>query len=629
MGFRRISGSGIAIASILGAIAVAQSRPQPPRFRGGVEIVQLDVAVLDRNRRPVPNLTAADFTVLEDGRSQPIVAFEELSAPDPDGSLVPWMRDVAPDVRTNNADGRRVFVLVLDDVSIGDSLQALAMADSVRKVALAFVDRMGPLDQASIVFTGDNRVAQEFTSDRAALRAVVKRFHLTSIPPFLRMLYPPGVVKNVAQSLMDVSHRRKAMIYIGNGLRISAEADMPQMGMSNPLSGTGRDAAYELQNAIRRAQQANVAIYTINPAGLEVDVDDASRVEIRAANDALIAVANETGGFAVTNTNSFDAQVRQIFTETGAYYLLGFRSAYTDGKFRRITVKVNHPGASVRTRNGYYAPKAENPEKPAPPLFKAMAGVLPNPDMYMRASVAPFAAAERPSDREKKIGGVAIALGLSQPVSTTERTSHVLDLIASAFTREGKGVVQRRQTARLTMRPVEGGEAKYEILTRLDLKPGRYNLRFAVHNRALGKSGSVYSEVDVPDFSRDRLSLSGIVVNVAHALPAAGADTLGGLVPNTPTTQRSFAEEDRVTAFLRVYQGGKKPPLPVAVRATITDARDRIAFDSRQPLEPAREADFSVTLPTATLATGPYLLTIEASVDEKTVVRREVRFSMR
>ena len=69
-----------------------------------------------RSAVPSPGLTAADFTVLEDGKPQPIVAFQELSAPDPDGSLVPWMREVAPDVRTNSADGRRVFMLVLDDV---------------------------------------------------------------------------------------------------------------------------------------------------------------------------------------------------------------------------------------------------------------------------------------------------------------------------------------------------------------------------------------------------------------------------------------------------------------------------------------------------------------------------------
>ena len=100
-----VAGALIAGAALDAAPSHVQGQ-QPPRFRGGVDLIQIDVAVLDSRRRPVANLTAADFTILEDGKPQPIAAFEELSAPDPDGSLVPWMREVAPDVRTNSADGR-------------------------------------------------------------------------------------------------------------------------------------------------------------------------------------------------------------------------------------------------------------------------------------------------------------------------------------------------------------------------------------------------------------------------------------------------------------------------------------------------------------------------------------------
>ena len=80
---------------------------------------------------------------------------------------------------------------------------------------------MGPLDQVCVVFTGDNRLAQDFTSDRQALLDVVERFHGTAVPPYLRDVVPAEVVGKAAQSLIDVSHRRKAMIYIGNGFRLS------------------------------------------------------------------------------------------------------------------------------------------------------------------------------------------------------------------------------------------------------------------------------------------------------------------------------------------------------------------------------------------------------------------------
>ena len=79
------------------------------------------------------------------------------------------MREVAPDVRTNSAEGLRLFLLVLDDVSAAGGTDELAVVDTVKQIARAFIDRLGPLDQACVLFTGDNRRSLDFTSDRQAL----------------------------------------------------------------------------------------------------------------------------------------------------------------------------------------------------------------------------------------------------------------------------------------------------------------------------------------------------------------------------------------------------------------------------------------------------------------------------
>ena len=60
----------------------AQTPATRPRFRGGTDLVQVDVSVLDNNRHPVRGLTASDFTVLEDGRPREIQAFSEVYLPD-------------------------------------------------------------------------------------------------------------------------------------------------------------------------------------------------------------------------------------------------------------------------------------------------------------------------------------------------------------------------------------------------------------------------------------------------------------------------------------------------------------------------------------------------------------------
>jgi len=58
----------------------------------------------------------------------------------------------------------------------------------------------------------------------------------------------------------------------------------------------------------------------------------------------------ETGGFAATNTNTFDAAFDRITAENSAYYLLGFAPANVkpDGKYRKLEVRVKRPDVTVR-----------------------------------------------------------------------------------------------------------------------------------------------------------------------------------------------------------------------------------------------------------------------------------------
>jgi hypothetical protein len=67
---------------LLAAISIATlllSQPtQPPTFRTGVDLVQVDVVVVDKDGRHVRGLAAPDFALRDRGRSQPIATFEEI-----------------------------------------------------------------------------------------------------------------------------------------------------------------------------------------------------------------------------------------------------------------------------------------------------------------------------------------------------------------------------------------------------------------------------------------------------------------------------------------------------------------------------------------------------------------------
>src|SRR5215468_2419083 len=107
---RVILASAFGLVLALGAMVGGQT----PQFRAGVDLIQLDVSVLDKKtHRPVRGLTMADFSVLEDGRQQPIAAFAAVDVPDPpavpvvDGKPVTWLRDVPPDVQSNATAGKQ------------------------------------------------------------------------------------------------------------------------------------------------------------------------------------------------------------------------------------------------------------------------------------------------------------------------------------------------------------------------------------------------------------------------------------------------------------------------------------------------------------------------------------------
>jgi VWFA-related protein len=662
----------LAAVVAIALMAVAQAQ-QPPRFRAGVEVIQIDVSVVDRDRRPVRGLTAADFTVLEDGQPQDVVAFQHISVPGPDATVTGWLRDVAPDVRSNEPSTGRLLVMVLDDATLPPHSQTV---QSARRVAREVIERLGPSDLAAVLFTRNNRNSQDFTSDRALLtRAVdklspgairspspmsasssepLRRSPETPLPAtsassselarsveapvpgrrgspddHLWHLYSIETVRRAAEHLRDAPHARKTLIYVSVGIPVefvpTGDGTTEETPVTGGTSDLQRDLARETQRAFVSALQANVTIYAVDPEGLRPD-------DNRLSSEFLRTIAENTGGFAVVNRNAPEAGAAVLMQETASYYLLGFQSSTlrADGRFRRITVRVNRPDVTVRARRGYYAPRAQpgrvrtNAASPLP-LDAAIGGLLPTGDLPMHVAVAPFAA---PGKRE---GALAIVIRLPRSVEPSP-TDQAVELLTALFDTEGKVRASLTQTAHVSVRP-EGEGAPYELWSRLDVKPGRYVVRVAAHDAGLGKAGSVYHDVEVPDFWNAPVSLSGMVLSATPALHAEPGDALAAVMPIVPTTVREFARSATVRAFVRVYQAGGRRLAPIELRSRIRNAEEREVFSRRETFAAeafagVHSADYQLDLPMPELAPGPHLLTIEARRD-RAVVRRDVRFLVR
>lgn len=671
----------IGAVALGGAVIIAQA-PATPQFRSSVDLVHLDVSVLDKDRRPVKGLTAADFTILEDGKAQAVAAFSAVDLPDPAPPSTPWVRDVAPDVRRNTELAeRRVVIIVMDDAMIPFDI---AMIRSAKEIGRLVVEKLGPNDLAAVVFTRDNRNSQEFTSDRARLLKAVDSFEHggrniglppeTLEAPALAVAESPaffasvGTVRRVAETLAALPQRRKAVVYVTVGVPASLEAaaEIVMAGANNrgatEIGAMMRQVMDHMSETYRKAQLANVNIYPVSPAGvggMEM-LAQSERWKKRyvppyetGANylDFLVGMAENTGGRAFPERNEFASALDQVFLENGSYYLLGFspEKPAADGKHHRLEVKVNRPNVTVRTRSGYYneKPKDAKAAAEAPPLVAAMSGLLPKADVELEAMAAPFAVPGKPE------AGVVVVLTVhDQAAARSARTKQKVDVQLSAFTQEGTARGSERYETDVTLRPGPAGAIEFEILSGLALKPGRYQLRLSARLGEANRTGSVYYDVEVPDFTARPLSMSGVLLTAEPRPVSSNTDRIKAWVPLAPTARRTFSSSDRVTAFARIYQGGQtSTAVPDTVRparqipgrdalqaaqlmVVVTDAqgtvRDRRTVAMAQDVFGVndRMAEFTMDLPLKGLPAGDYLLTLEAT-SPRGSARRDVRFSVR
>jgi VWFA-related protein len=668
MALRRVHrlGLGVTLTGVVYAVgsAVAQEATQPPTFRSGVEVIQLDVSVLAKDRTPVRGLTAADFTVLENGKPQRVVTLSSVEAAERDPARSAWMKYATHDVAANDlADelgNGRLFAIVIDDMNMPPDDPDILL--TARSAARHVIDLLGPSDRAAVVFAQDAGKTQDFTDDRTRLIEAVDRLQphapfaleptsaglgpggadmtqrfssLLARSPCMRAEPAVPALDAVASRLATVPGRRKTLFYIGLGVSMGAHGSC-----DSAITGAMRDI-------YRKAQRANVNIHTVDPGGFDgyrlyLAQQSAAREQeaaisgrrlppsnIRGLRDFLRTMAESTGGRAVVETDAIEPAIDRIFDEDASYYLLGYEPANPnpDGKFRKIEVTVGKADVVVRTRSGYWAPEpdgTDNKRSEQAPSSAALAltGLTMPSAVPLRLSVAPVGRASGPG----RLVDVAATLTVRWPAVRTE-VADTLRIVRTIYDVDGRASAPIQETAAVTVKPAGADETRVDFQRRVALAPGRYQFRFNVQSSWMNQSGTVYADVEVPDPYRSTLALSGIVIGA----PAADAVTA---LPVAPTTARDFASGEKVAAFLRVFQGGDTPPSAVQVTTELFDVTDTSQFSRTTPLGAElfaanRSADVQVDVPLERLKSGPYLLSVTATLPGGRKARRDLVFHVR
>jgi len=662
----------------------AAAGPQSPTFKVQVDYVEVDVLVTDARGNYVRDLKKEDFQVFEDGKPQTVTDFALVDIPIERAERPLFAKQpVEPDVRTNERpfDGR-IYVMVLDQAHTLPQNTNL-----VRRAAQKFIDeKLGANDLMAVVSArgtaGGEEYGQEFTNNRRLLRAAVQKFSgtapraatLNKLQDFINSSSRPGAgapqdmdrqerefnaravleeLTAVADWFGSVRGRKKTILFFSEGISYDIH-DVFANGGNNAASMIQS----RMQDFIRSATKANVSLYAIDPRGLQALSDgniELSGVtganaaglneqglqnENRLARESLQTFAEETGGFAVVNTNGFATAYDRIVEENSAYYVLAYYppNPKRDGKFHKIDVRLMRPGLTVRARRGYANPtgKAPVPAKSelSAELRDALQSPLPTSGLAMKVFAAPF---------KGVAPNASVLLGVElrgRDLSTAANSG--VELAVFAVDAKGKMKASSRESLSLNLKPetrTRVEQTGIRLLSRLNVPSGSYQLRVAAHDLAGGALGSVLYDLEVPDFEKPPLVLSGLVLTSAASslAPTAKPDAdLRQVLPGPPAATRSFAQNDQIAFFTDVYDNDLSAVHTLDITTTLTADEGRVVFKNAEERSTADLAGkrggfgYGSTLTLKDYAPGLYVLKIEARsrLGNNATASREVQITI-
>jgi VWFA-related protein len=678
-------------------------------IRISTDLVQTGVSVFDRQGRFVEGLKKEDFELKVDGKPVEVGFFERMFAGTAveeklpaaaTGSPSVKVKDTAQETRVERPPDRgRAIAFFVDDIHIRpDNLKR------AKDTIIKFIDReMGENDLVAIA-SASGRIGflQQYTSNKDVLKMAVERLTYKNfgardieqpvmtdnqallidqgdpdvgayfVQLTVKMLSVPpsaaaSIVARRARILLQQSAQLSKMTLSALESLARRAAGLPGRKLvflisdGFPLDTRNSDTPQRIRGIADASIRSGVVIYSMDARGLVTDMMDATvevpfdpqgrmvralHKEITAGEDVLNAIAADTGGRFIHNTNDFGPDVTKALKETSAYYLLAWRpqEVGVGKKFRRIEVSIkNRPELSVRVQRGYFEAKPEVKQKemtkaktaaPADPLGKAINSLFPKRELPTQLALSYM---EAPAGGSTVVASMKIeteALKFEQP---SGKTAAVVDITGTVFDAEGKALDSFRQ--RLTVTPPSfAGARPPDIIYnhRATLKPGLYQVRVAALDRASGRTGSAVEWVEIPDLSQQGLSMSSLIVGERKP-GAAKEEKTEALVEDVPVSvDRRFERSSNLRFLVYIYNAARaaatpRPDVELQVQIfrdnqpVISTPLRKLSTESQDPAHLAYAAE----IPLQEMRVGQYVLQVTA-IDRiaKASASQRVRFEV-
>ena len=562
-------------------------------LKQNAELVLTNVVVRDaKTGELVRGLSQNDFSIFENGKRQEIATFDfqsvDLATPLNEATVSGLAAGAngsgskaAVVARPEELRNHRLIVMFFDLTS----MQPEDLDRSVKAARDFLTNKMQAADLVALVSLGDTlKVDQDFTADRKVLANEVGIYNGTQGQGFAGGAnantnqvedttgYTPDeseyndlntdrelfALRAIAKSLEKISEK-KSLLYFSGGIS--------RDGIENQAS---------LRAAINSAVRANLAIYSVDTRGLQAisPLGDASTGSLRgsgafngaaqnnnmnanfASQEVMATLSSDTGGKAFFDANDFAPAFAQVQRDTSAYYAVGFHSTnpVRDGKYRKLTIKVNRPGVKLEYRPGYYAPadfRHSGREDRERELDDQLTSDLPATDVAVYLDALYFRL-----DENRFFVPVSLIIPGSQIpfVKGGDKDKATLDIIGEVIDDVKRPIGSARETVKLNLDPsLQARQRNIQYTTSFSLPPGKYHLKFVVRENQTGRMGSFEADINLPEMKKQPLKMSSIVLASMRQPTRKTSPLVRGGQEYVPNISHVFRRDQHLYLLYEVY----------------------------------------------------------------------------
>jgi VWFA-related protein len=566
----------VIVLLVISSTAWAQEPQRGPTFRGGIEVIEVDVSVVDGDGRLVTDMLGPEFTVTMDGKPRKVLEAQFIpTRPSQDlRTRAAEKPEVLVSSNTASERGRLVLIAVdRDSITFGDGRHIARSAEK-------FLDALAPADKVGFLTVPMPGPFVDFTSNHALVRKSLNHIVGLGHRPETRFnvgVYEAFAINNHSDALVEqravdracgalkptsvefqtcqielraqasgvVSEIRERVRNSVNAVEAILEALIEVEGPKSlvwiteglVIEGAGGElAALERLSAASRTTVNVIMIDQIVPGEISERVQSPTLKQDRDLEvRGLELMAGMTRGALYRVSTNADAAFRRMEEELSGYYLLAVEAEPTDrnGQPHPIKVSVRRRGVTLRSRREFRVETeaAAARETQDARLARTLRSPFGTTELPLRLATYAYQDPDAPKVR------VLVATEIER---TTEIES---DVMVGYVLTDRDGKVAMSGTQRATLTPVAGPRGPLlEHASTFSVEPGTYTLKVAVIDGE-GKRGSVEHPLQAWQMQGVPFAIGDLML--ADSPPAAG----GGIRP--PVEARLSA--GRLAAYLEMY----------------------------------------------------------------------------